>query len=302
MQELRDASSISDDGAQLRAGLDRDGYLFFRGLLDRAVLDEVRRQVVGVLAADGWLQPGRDPADAVPSDIAEPERAPATPHYLATYAEIQRLQAFHELALASPLLAVLERLFGEPVATHPLKIARIGVPTPERWTTPAHQDFTVVQGTADFVTAWIPFGDCPREMGGLKVLEGSHRLGERTPVPAVGVGGFGVDVDEDDERWATTEYRAGDVLVFHSMTVHGALPNVTDRIRLSGDFRYQSVRSPMREAFLMPHCWPNVPDYDELAAGWTTRRSIEAPPGVTVVPNDVRAEPVSSLVTLEPVG
>lgn len=298
MQTLNDASDIVHDGPALRARLDADSYLYFRGMLDPADVAEVRREVIDVLAKDGWLREGTVPDDAVPSDTAEPERTPATPHYLSTYARIQALQSFHELALSAPLNDALARLFGGPVAPQPMKIARIGVPTPERWTTPAHQDFTVVQGTADCVTTWIPFGDCPRELGGLKVLRGSHRLGERTPIPAVGVGGFGVEADDDDPAWSTADYSAGDVLVFHSFTVHGALPNVIDRIRLSGDFRYQSVNSPMREAFLKPHGWPTVADYDELAAGWTSRRSIEAPAGVVVMPNDVPGDPSTTLVTV----
>lgn len=298
MQTLIDASDIVHDGPALRARLDADGYLFFRGLLDATAVADVRADVVGVLEGDGWLRAGTDPADAIPSQLAEPERVPATPNYLATYTSIQALQSFHELAVTAPLMDVLGRVFERPVATHPLKIARLGVPTPERWTTPAHQDFTVVQGTADCVTVWIPFSDCPREMGGLQVLRGSHRLGERTPIPAVGVGGFGVEADPDDPAWSTLDYAAGDVLVFHCFTVHGALPNLTDRIRLSGDYRYQATHSPMREAFLKPHCWPVVPDYAELTRGWTSTHSIEPPPGVVVMDNAVPGDPATTLVTV----
>ena len=50
----------------------------------------------------------------------------------------------------------------------------------------------------------------------------------------------GSDLFRQDERgWATTDYRAGDVLVFHCLTSHAALPNLDTSLRLSGDFRWQ---------------------------------------------------------------
>ena len=43
----------------------------------------------------------------------------------------------------------------------------------------------------------------------------------------------------DDIEWHTGDFAAGDVLVFHSHTIHKALPNLTpDRLRLSTDNRY----------------------------------------------------------------
>ena len=46
------------------------------------------------------------------------------------------------------------------------------------------------------------------------------------------------------EPWLTTSYAPGDVLVFHSHMLHWALPNRSDRIRLSIDVRCQPVSSP----------------------------------------------------------
>ena len=43
-------------------------------------------------------------------------------------------------------------------------------------TTPIHQDFVHFQGHHDNLTCWTPVGDCPRDLGGLAVLRGSHRV------------------------------------------------------------------------------------------------------------------------------
>jgi len=299
MKMLRDATPAIGDGPALRQMLDTDSYLFFPGLLDRDRIAEVRAAMLGVLEADGWLEPGTSPAEAVASALAEPERAPPTEHYFTTYDHIQRLQTFHELVLEPALVDALSQLFGDPVVAHPMKIARLGVPTPERWTTPPHQDFPILRSTVDFVTTWIPLGDCSQELGGLKVLRGSHRRGVLPRLEAVGVGGSGVDHDPESPEWSSADFSAGDVLVFHSLTIHGAIPNTTDRIRLSADFRFQSVTSPMREFMLHPHYCGQIPDYDVLAEGWTSRRSIEVPPEVPVVANEELGPTEPQLVTVD---
>jgi hypothetical protein len=42
----------------------------------------------------------------------------------------------------------------------------------------------------------------------------------------------------------TTDYQAGDVLVFHCLTTHAALPNLTDRLRISAEYRWQLADQP----------------------------------------------------------
>ena len=48
---------------------------------------------------------------------------------------------------------------------------------------------------------------------------------------------YGLDANELE--WATAEYEPGGTVIFACRTVHRGLPNHSDRIRLSGDFRYQ---------------------------------------------------------------
>jgi len=51
-------------------------------------------------------------------------------------------------------------------------------------------------------------------------------------------------------RWLTSQYRAGDLLVFSMYTVHASLDNHSDRIRLSSDTRYQLASEPIDERWI----------------------------------------------------
>jgi ectoine hydroxylase-related dioxygenase (phytanoyl-CoA dioxygenase family) len=132
------------------------------------------------------------------------------------------------------------------------------------------------RGTTNLLTAWVPYGDVPRPMGGLAILEGSHRhreireeygrqdvdtfcenLGEE---PRDGEPGAGVDpiLDQDATalrrrlggRWLTTDFAAGDLLLFGMFTAHASLDNRTNRWRLSSDSRYQLAAEPIDERWV----------------------------------------------------
>ena len=121
------------------------------------------------------------------------------------------------------------------------------------------------------LTLWLPLAACSPQDGALRVLCRSQHKGRRLPQTAPGVGGVGVPVrPEEEPDWVYTSYRPGDVLVFHSLTVHWAPSNRGDRLRLSCDYRYQRADEPVVEGSLLPHYWPTIPDWDVLTQGWTT--------------------------------
>ena len=89
--------------------------------------------------------------------------------------------------------------------------------------------------------------------------------------PAPGPGGNTVDVDADSV-WLQTDYQAGDILLFKSLTVHAAADNHTeDVIRLSIDFRYTGYSHTISDSWLQPHFhWLGSPfDWETLQADWT---------------------------------
>src|SRR5947199_356238 len=150
MRPFLDSTDAVADGPELFRRVQRDGYLFIRGLLPRADLDALRAELLGIANDEGWLQAGTRVEDGI----------------------------------ANP--------------------------------------------------AGFALSDCPREMGTLTAAEGTHAHGVYDFQPAFGAGGLEV-VDPLVGRWVGGDFQAGDVLIFHSLTVHKALPNLTDRLRMSMD-------------------------------------------------------------------
>lgn len=112
-----------------------------------------------------------------------------------------------------------------------------------------------------------PAGDCPHELGGLTVLDKSHHDGLLSYKAAGGAGGLEAYLCNLDLTWAEGDFEAGDVLTFSSQTVHKALPNrKPDRVRLSGDFRYQPLHDEIEGQSLRVHC--QVLDWNEVYEDW----------------------------------
>jgi ectoine hydroxylase-related dioxygenase (phytanoyl-CoA dioxygenase family) len=107
-----------------------------------------------------------------------------------------------------------------------------------------------MDGDAECFTVWIPLHDCPIDQGPLQILEGSHRFGIQLHNKAnLGVPEIpeGTALSGD---WVGGQINAGDVLIFHSLTVHAASPNVSDRLRVSLDCRFQDYRRALNPANL----------------------------------------------------
>jgi len=136
---------------------------------------------------------------------------------------------------------------------------------PGRSSAPHYDIVFMGRGTVNLYTSWTPLGDVTFSDGALMLLENSHRLEE---VKAT----YGrMDVDKEVNwkrtggvygkdpaairrnlglRWLTTDYRAGDLLVFSMYTMHCSLDNTSDRIRLSSDTRYQLASEPVDERWI----------------------------------------------------
>ncbi len=268
-EEFRVSNDAIEDPAELQRRIDAEGYLFFRSLQDPDKLWALRRDILGVCRAHGWLRDGTD----LMAGIAETARrcTEGDLEYAQVYREIYKLESFHRAGHWPEVLALMQRVIGGPVLPHPQKIARLWFPQFAEHTTPIHQDFVHFQGTYQTYTCWAPVGDCPRELGGLALLAGSHQINAiHDHHFSLGAGSLAIGLEQLEGQWVTTDYAIGDTLIFHSLTVHQALPNRTaERLRISLDNRYQRPDQPIAEHMLLPHLRAHHGlNWDEVYRDW----------------------------------
>jgi ectoine hydroxylase-related dioxygenase (phytanoyl-CoA dioxygenase family) len=134
------------------------------------------------------------------------------------------------------------------------------------------------------MTLWMPLGDTPIDVGGLMILENSHRQAKRLQaylsrdVDEYCTNGPDAKKIESGEmlhewdgslsknpfslreklggRWLTADYQAGDILLFTMRTVHASLDNQSDKVRLSIDTRYQLAAEPADERYAVENPVP----------------------------------------------
>src|SRR5580698_9678840 len=241
MQTFIDSSDLRSDGPALAARMQRDGYLFLRGLLPRDDVAEVQRQIGEIARDAGWLRgdlPVQEAVAELSGFCVDPD-----PIYLKTLRWINRLEDYHALKHHPVLIDLLERMLGGAILPHPRVLMRNIFPARDEFTTKAHQDFPNVQGSTEVYTAWMPLIDCPMEVGPLQVAVGSHTKGVYDFGIAGGAGGIEIK-DPLDGTWASSPFALGDVLLFHSMVVHKGVPNHSNKLRMSMDVRFQLVSEP----------------------------------------------------------
>ncbi|QIN85177.1 phytanoyl-CoA dioxygenase [Rubrobacter tropicus] len=267
---LRDSTDVRGDAEALRGRMALDGYLYLPGLLDRALVLEARKSVTDRLAKEGLTDPDRPPGDAVARPDSGLRFKPDLAH---------DNEPLHRLLYSGRMMEFFGRFLGGPVRHYDFTWMRAVAPG---LGTHPHGDVVFMgRGTHDLYTAWTPLGDVDYVLGGLMVLEGSHRLQSlREGYLTRDVDTYCQNVEGEEEharhnsnlygwrwdgrissdpadlrerlggRWLTAEYRAGDLLVFSAYTIHASLDNRSDRIRLSSDSRYQLASEPIDERWI----------------------------------------------------
>lgn len=267
---FRESTDALDDPEEIRRRMDQEGYLFIKGLQDRDKLMALRRDMLTAMMAGGWLVQGTDPVDGV-ADVSM-KCAEGDVEYTPIYHDVYSLASFHRSGHWDEVVSLIGKIIDGPVLVHPAKVARLWFPQYTDHTTPIHQDFVHFQGSFDTYTVWTPVGDCPIELGPLAVLPGSHKPDRVLDHHfSLGAGSLAIHTEDLSGDWVCNDFEAGDTLIFHSLTVHQALPNLTeDRIRVSLDNRYQAFGIPIAEQMLEPHLSNLRKDFgwEEVYANW----------------------------------
>jgi len=263
------STPIADLHEQFRA----QGYLWLKQFLDPAVVKAYRGRVLDYL---GLVRAGADPEIGL-AGSAIPDRAEVDKRLMA----LVRSARYEAFCMAPAMVDFMDRFLGGLSYLHRRKIMRHTLPH-SGTVTPAHYDLVYLRGgTTRIVTAWIPIGDTPVEMGGLVYLEGSHAIGLKMEqefsakaaelTPEERINAYNAHMTEGgwisknlpdmanrfDTRWLIADFEAGDVMLHSPYMIHASTANddPQDRIRLSTDIRYQNVE-------------------DEIDARWTNHWSL----------------------------
>lgn len=267
--QMRSSTDVADDVEELRRRFAEDGYLYMKGYLDRDKVLEARAGLTERLATFGILDEAHPHTEAIAKPgagyVFKPEIVNGCkPVQDLLYAEGGRLTEFYR------------KFYGEDIRHYDYTWLRaIG---PGKGTNP-HCDLPYMgRGTHKHMTCWMPYGDISFELGGLMVLEGSHKrmdllenyvyrdvdtYCENKPkeVEKVKEGKWSFTGtlshnppavrNKFGGRWMVTEFEAGDFLTFGMFMVHASLDNQsTNRLRISSDSRYQRASEPIDERWV----------------------------------------------------
>lgn len=265
---LADCTSLLADPVALRAFMDREGYVYLKNVLDTTTITAAHQIMAERLAARGHL----DTTHPVDACVAAPT---SKVQFMPDLSKDN--QPLHDVLYDGAMMEIFTQLLDAPVRHFDFTWVRAVAP---KRGTPPHMDIVYMgRGTKQLYTAWTPICDIPISMGGLLVLERSHKHTRLND-------GYGSkDVDEFCEnkvgpdytdmggggnirpggwlsdnpvklrkalggRWLTADFHAGDVLIFSVYTVHTSLDNASNRIRLSTDTRYQRADEPIDERWI----------------------------------------------------
>jgi ectoine hydroxylase-related dioxygenase (phytanoyl-CoA dioxygenase family) len=242
MKPFREFHADALEPDVLQDEMQAHGYILIRNLLSTASLDALLKQILVLVSSAGWLQSGSDPSQR----LADPSAAcvDGDPAFKPVAHRVFCLESLHQMPHSSSLARVMRMLAGPELLIHPRSIPRLVFPNADNFRPMAHQDHQAIAGDAESFTAWMPLHDCPIELGPLQVVDASHRFGLQ---PTVANSIIPRDAALGD-GWTGGAINAGDVLFFHSMTVHAATPNSSNRLRISLDCRFQDLGRPINPA------------------------------------------------------
>lgn len=234
MTPLKPHNSLLGDQQALAEAWERDGYWFFKDVLDKGAIGRLRAIYTQELECQGVIDPvgDADTSRSVRYNGASLESYPFRMEPLAERAPWREL-------VAEPLIeAFFTRLFGCPPFWVPIAEYRAIPPAADKQRgrfDALHQDGPYSPGIP-FRICWIPLAEIDQDIGGMAVCEGLTEKINRHPK----INGTNMAIPPEDlpaDRWRHTTCQAGDLLLMNLWTPHSGLSNLSDRFRLSIDLR-----------------------------------------------------------------
>lgn len=266
---LIDSKPVLEDTAELRRRADQYGYLLFRGLLPEASVSRVREQVLDCCRRHDFFD----------KTIVQADGSMDLDRLRAYYEDAYRIRDMHALPKHPAILDVYARLFGRQPVPHARTVLRtIPYGTEQVW--PVHQDYLNIGTHEEVWNSWMPVIDCPKALGAIWMLPGSHRIGlsgnrrlNETEL-FFEAGGDLFNNPPAGLEWETDDLNATDVIMFNSLTYHrGAANYLPDQFRISIDNCVQPIDTDFIPGAFQLHTgdfglFNQGVDWDDIYADW----------------------------------
>lgn len=274
-----------------------EGYLVVEDVLDTATLDAVRVEYAGLLDGlyAGWQAEGRVPDGAgldfwqkllvsyragcdwfQPMDISLPggEIEADTPFHFGP--------AIFDVLVNPHLLDMVESLIGPEITSNPIQHVRLKPPATNLrgeenrahiMATDWHQDRAVAHEEGDatqMVTVWLAISDATVENGCLQVIPGKPQMYPHCPKKQTGIADGFLDLD----KALPLPVRAGGAVLFHPLTPHASLDNVSGDFRWSFDIRYNVTGQPTGRAHFPEFVARSRAEPDTELRDWTVWKQL----------------------------
>jgi hypothetical protein len=232
LAELGESNDIIGNRAALDTAWERDGYWFFRDVLNRQAVTRMRDVYIEEIKKLGAIDRSETVARYNGSDHSKIPVFPAGIQGLfdrAPWKEFVADPSVHDF---------ISKLLGDEPYWVPIVGYRAQPPleedTKDRFSY-VHQDGFFNAGIA-FRNCWIPLVEMNIDVGGLAVAEGCHKANfhDTTKPPRFDVPVGSIPLT----AWRRSNYRPGDVVIMHLDTPHTGITNLSHRdFRLSLDIR-----------------------------------------------------------------
>ena len=166
------------------------------------------------------------------------------------------LLGMYDVFFFSPLLDIAESLLGQELRLYPNYSIRPKLPDHAPTHVLWHQDGgytyklhldgdynTTIVDSLKMINVWSPLVPAREENGCMQFIPGTHKIGMAQHEDRE----FYLEIAQDDlvpflDKAVSIELDPGDIVLFHNMLYHQALPNHSDHVRWSMDWRYQDAR------------------------------------------------------------
>lgn len=201
---LRMSNDAIDNRDELHRRMTENGYLFLKNYLNKDEVLAARQEVMNRLMGAGVLDKNYPAIDGIAASKQKIDGR-ATGSFMPLLA--RNNPPLDKVIHEGPIMSFFESFLDGPARYFDYTWFRVKQPGLNTATNP-HCDIVYMgRGTKNLYTAWIPYGDVPSYMGGLMLLENSHKLHDLK----AGYGSTDVDLyceNKDDAQTIVERARA----------------------------------------------------------------------------------------------